>query len=140
MNYTEKFKKDYDFGIAKENEKLNELRSRFGKDIVKCNRNFVMDYKGATCYLELKSRNCKKDTYPTTMVGENKVRFAQQAKKEGFASFFCFLFSDGFYFWEYNEADIENGKVTFEMGGRCDRGRIERKPYAFIDKELLVAL
>lgn len=140
MNYKQKFDADYKFGTSKENEKLNHLRSRFGDEIVKCPANFVMDYKGSTCYLELKSRNCKKDTYPTTMVGENKLLFAKQAKKEGFASFFCFLFEDGFYFWEYNEADIENGGVKFEMGGRYDRGRVERKKYAFINKELLVSV
>lgn len=140
MSYKEKFDADFKFGTAKEDEGLNQLRSRFGNEIVKCPKNFVMDFEGTTCYLELKSRKCKKDTYPTTMVGENKIQFARQAKKEGFSSYFCFLFEDGFYFWSFNERDIESGKVTFEMGGRYDRGRVERKLYAFIDKDLLVAL
>jgi len=74
------------------------------------------------------------------MVGKNKLDFAKKAAEGGIKSYFCFLFDDGFYYWEYNAADIADGRVKYSIGGRCDRGFDEYKTYAYIDKELLLPI
>lgn len=81
-----------------------------------------------TIILELKSRRCKSNTYPTTIVGLNKIEKAKQLVKNDKVVKFLFNFQDGLYEW----CDLENFQI--KKGGRTDLiGQKGWKPYCHID-------
>ena len=81
------------------------------------------DYSNDHCFVELKSRNCMLSTYPTTMVGMNKIKECTGA----FDYYFFFKFTDGLFYWKYSP-----NKHIVRTGGRCDRGRDEIRDYLYI--------
>ena len=80
---------------------------------------------GNNKYYEIKSRNCNHNTYPTTMIGLNKIEYI---KKHNLDCTFVFAFNDGNYYYCYNCDD----ELTISKGGRNDRGRPEFKQYVYI--------
>lgn len=78
-------------------------------------------------FVEVKKRNNTKDKYPTTMVGENKFVKAKKYYDEGYKILFCFEFTDGIYYYEFCDEQLEN-----KIGGRYDRGKPELKKYIYI--------
>ena len=64
--------------------------------------------------LELKSRRCKSNTYPTTIVGLNKIEKAKELVKEDKVVKFLFNFTDGLYEWCLSE------NYSIAKGGRTD--------------------
>lgn len=82
-------------------------------------------------YYEIKSRNNNYNTYPTTMVGENKIKFCKKYPHKNHFFFFCF--QDGDYYYHYNPEDV----LSFGRGGRYDRGRPEMRQYCYIPINLL---
>ena len=130
--------KDIEFGKAKEKELLPRLRERFDMTLEVDTFEYAgLDYLGKAWCGELKSRRNSLKAYPTTMIGANKL---EEAKKALLPTFFAFSFTDGDYYWIYNEADIENGNVIFAVGGRGDRGSKERQQYAYIKTSILQRL
>ena len=125
---------DLDFGMKKEISEIEKIRSKFSKTLKPTNNFFVFDYVSSECYVELKSRRNKLNTYPDTMVGVNKLDYAKIADRP---VYFVFSFIDGLYYWKYNQDDIQNGNVRFSVGGRCDRGKNEYKDYAYINTSIL---
>jgi len=125
---------DLDFGRNKEISEIVKIRKRFSNSLKPTKNFFVFDYVSPECYVELKSRRNKLNTYPDTMVGKNKMDFAESADRP---VYFVFSFIDGLYYWKYNKEDITNGGVRFSVGGRCDRGREEYKTYAYISTKIL---
>jgi len=110
-----------------EEGRMKSIIEKWHKTIVnKCEDNFVFDYYNDVAFYEIKSRNCTFDRYPTTMVGKNKIDFANTLPDRKF--YFIFCFKDGDYIYEYDK----NNKLYFELGGRCDRGRDEYKQYCYI--------
>jgi hypothetical protein len=67
------------------------------------------------------------------MVGANKLKAAAKSIDD---VYFCFQFTDGLYYWKYSD-DVD---IVMAMGGRCDRGREEIKPYAYIPIEKLIKI
>jgi hypothetical protein len=137
MNYQEKLNKDLEFGLKCENELLELFREKFDKFLCRTNQNAIVDYISPKTYLELKSRNCNHDRYDEIMIVKNKIEFAMKTKKK---TYFVYNFLDGVYYYEFNYDDVEKGNITFKLGGRCDRGRDERKICGFIKSELLTKL
>jgi len=128
-------KNDLNFGYLKEEEALETIQNKFSNCLQKVkNTYFVFDYSCDSCYVELKSRRNTHDKYPDTMVGKNKIDFA---KKSDRPVYFCFSFTDGLFFWKYNDEDIKKGNVELRTGGRNDRGKEEYKDYAFIKTKIL---
>lgn len=126
---------DLNYGVAKEIELLEKIKNKFSSSLeLVVDRYFVFDYECEECYVELKSRRNTYDKYTDTMVGKNKLDYAEHANR---AVYFCFNFTDGLYYWKFNPDDIENNNVTFKVGGRCDRGRNEYKDYAYIKTSIL---
>jgi hypothetical protein len=125
---------DLSFGLEKEISEIEKIRNKFSNRLKPTNNFFVFDYVSPECYVELKSRRNKLNTYPDTMVGKNKIDFAETADRP---VYFVFSFIDGMYYWKYNQEDIQNGGVWFSVGGRCDRGRDEYKEYAYINTNIL---
>jgi len=125
---------DLSFGLKKEISEIEKIRNRFSNSLKPTYNYFVFDYVSKECYVELKSRRNKLNTYPDTMVGKNKMDYAETADRP---VYFVFSFIDGLYYWKYNKEDITNGGVRFSIGGRCDRGRDEYKNYAYISTNIL---
>jgi hypothetical protein len=130
----EKKLQDLKLGNEGEDYCLPIFRERFDKYLCKTNLYSQMDYISPKTIIELKTRNCKSSSYPSIMIGKNKVEISIKSKKR---CILAFKFQDGIYYWEANKADVDNGNVYFAMGGRCDRGIDERKEVAYIKRELL---
>jgi hypothetical protein len=125
---------DLNYGVKKEVELLEKFRSKFSNDLELTDKYFVFDYECESCFVELKSRRVTKDKYPDTMIGKNKLDYAEHANR---AVYFCFDFTDGLYYWKFNPDDFKNDNVNFRVGGRCDRGKYEYKDYAYIKTSIL---
>jgi hypothetical protein len=125
-----KFKDDFIFGLAQEDVLLEVIKKKFGNDIIKTKERSIFDYESDNVLVELKSRRVKKDTYPDTMIGINKIDFASKSDKE---VYFAFQFTDNLYYWKYDKDELLN----FRGGGRSDRGKNEYKPYCYIPVNLL---
>ena len=84
-----------------------------------------MDFESDLCLFEIKSRRVNHNSYKTTMVGFDKITVARNSNKD---VYFIFMFNDGNYFYKFNN----NDNFYTSIGGRCDRGRDEKKLYYFI--------
>ena len=85
-------KSDLKFGNYKEVEALKTIQNKFSNCLKKVRDNyFVFDYSCDNCYVELKSRRNTHDKYPDTMVGKNKIDFAEKSDRP---VYFCFSFTD----------------------------------------------
>ena len=126
---------DIKFGLDLEFEHYELLKNKFDKSLEKNTYKYALfDYIGDKCFIELKSRRNEHNKYKDTMIGCNKLLFARNCAKE---VYFVFCFTDGLYFWKYNEGDMKTGNVEFRTGGRNDRGKEEYKDYAFIKTNIL---
>ena len=136
----ELFRKDYDFGIKAENLLLQKFCDTFGKVEKSTNKSTPYDYEGENLFIELKTRRNTKDKYDTTMIGKNKIDWACDMirKIPETKVYFCFCFTDGVYYWEYKERNLED--LSFANGGRYDRGRPEIKEYCFIQVNKLICI
>lgn len=130
------YEADQIYGREKENTVLPILIDFFKLELKPTKNYFVYDYEGPNTYIELKSRRNPKAKYPTTIVGKNKIDYAENCGKD---VYFVFDFTDGLYYWKYDKTMIGD-KIRFDKGGRFDRGRVEVKQYAYIDVELLLPL
>ena len=115
---------DYGIDIIKDFFKLNNLSKTGEMDI--------LDFynKEKDIYFEIKSRRNNYNTYPTTMIGYNKIIEARKYK----TVYFIFIFEDGDYYYKFNPDD--NFEISF--GGRNDRGKAEYKKYCYIPINKLI--
>jgi hypothetical protein len=128
---------DIQFGLCKEDEYFNILKDCFDETLEKTNNKFnLFDYIGKDCYIELKSRRNTHDKYPDTMVGYNKIEFANAANNSK-TTVFCFAFTDGLFYYKFDKMDLINKNLRIDIGGRNDRGKEEYKQYCYIPIELL---
>ncbi len=129
--------RDLELGKKGEEDVLPLLLEKIDKYLCKTSQYAAMDFISPKSYVEVKTRNCSHDLYDAQMMGTNKINFASKSCRQ---CYFVFNFADGVFYWKFNKDDIENGDVYYEMGGRCDRGKDERKMYAYIKNNLLVRL
>ena len=121
-------KKDLEFGIKKEIELLETFKNFFNcNELLMTDKNYPFDYINNKLQIELKSRNNSYSKYPSTMIGKNKIEFANKNKKE---TYFCFNFTDGVYYIKYDKEKFD--LYEEKIGGRQDRGKFEYKPYIYI--------
>lgn len=123
-----KFDNDMSFGLNKEDLVLNYLNNtEYLKNPLEksLKKTAPFDYYNDTTFIELKSRRNTYLKYPTTMVGDNKLKIAEEDTTKKY--FFYFYFTDGLYKWAYNSEQYE-----LKEGGRRDRGRPEIKLYGYI--------
>ena len=117
---------DYKFGITQENILLPLLKETFENSLEKTKNKYCRyDFEGETILIELKSRRCQSNTYPTTMIGNNKL---QMAKKQSKDVYFCFGFTDGLFYHKFEN----DNEYHIEKGGRYDRGKAEVNDYVYI--------
>jgi hypothetical protein len=127
------FNSDYIVGRANEEKYLPCLQNAFNDATLshtKC-KSHIFDYIGDNKYIELKTRSFEHSKYPDTMIGLNKIKYAQSNPDKDF--YFVFAFTNGLYYWKYNADD----KLNYRKGGRVDRGYKEIKEYAYIPISLL---
>jgi hypothetical protein len=93
----------------------------------------TFDYNSDNIIIELKKRNFDFGKYEDYMIGLNKIKRAQKAKKD---IYFIMIFDNGMYCYKY---DI-NDKLNYRSGGRRDRGYNEYKQYAYIPIELFTKI
>ena len=132
-----KWKSDKQLGNYGERKVLNYLN---GLDEYKDNqfklfkyRYNTFDLRNSDIIAEVKTRRCKHDTYPTTMIGHNKIKEAI-ANHDNFTYDFFFVFSDGLYRWRFWDKSEEDSQCySIGKGGRTDRGYNEIKEYCYID-------
>ena len=84
-------------------------------------------------YFEIKSRRFKHSKFKTTMIGYDKIIYAQSLNTD---VYFIFIFEDGEYYYKYNS----NDNFLFTIGGRNDRGRGEYKQYYYIPISKLIKI
>lgn len=90
------FKEDYLYGKGKEDEILLKIKDYFNKDIEHIENVYSKyDYKDNNYFYELKSRKNKKDDYPTTLIGKDKII------NDNIILLFNFI--DGLYYINYKE-------------------------------------
>jgi hypothetical protein len=128
--------KDLAFGFEKEDTEFSRIKNAIDSNLKKTSASYVFDYESDVSLVELKSRRNTKDKYPDTMVGKNKLDHKSDKIK-----YFVFSFTDGLYYWKYNDKDLNNGNVIFRRGGRNDRGKPEWKDdYAYINTQILIKI
>lgn len=133
MNKT--FAGDYKFGTESEDATITSLRI-LDSTLSKMEKYSPFDYEGHTCYVELKTRRNKKDTYPTTMIPQSKIEYAKKDPSKTYH--FAFKFEDGLYYIQYNQERFAQYEV--KQGGRFDRGRPELNQYCYIPVTDLIEL
>lgn len=112
--------------LLKLNPNLKEIKNKFAPF------DFVDDTN--TVFVELKTRRNKRTQYDTTMVPESKIKKIV----DGNTYYFCFKFTDGLYYIQYDKQIFDNFEV--KKGGRYDRGKPEIESYVYIPIELLQPL
>ena len=125
--YKQKFDKDYNLGIKCENKVLDYLNNTLEYNLNCNSKNCEFDFSNNEYNIELKTRNNTYKKYPSTMVGYNKIKIAEEDTSNKQYKF-LFLFQDGLYCF-----DFEKDKYKIKKGGRKDRGKYEYKQYAFIN-------
>ncbi len=131
MNHT-----DIQYGNECEISLYDSIKKRFGDDIAPTTEKYCLyDYQNADTLIELKSRRVKKNTYPDTMIGQNKIDYFLNQNKKCFC---VFNYTDGAYFIEITPENVK--MFNTRNGGRVDRGRPEIKKYCFIPVNLLEPL
>ena len=130
---------DYNFGREQEIVLLPRLNEFFKDDIKPTTDKFhKYDYEGNKYVYELKSRNCKMESYPTTLLPADKVirpnggGFAPKTKKQ----IFLFNFTNGLYYIEYDEEVWKDIEVASFRRFRIGVNDME-KPYYHIPTTLL---
>ena len=125
--------KDLKFGLDSEKACKSAIEEIVGCKLSKttCYHSFDYENKEKKIFVELKTRRNKKNAYPTTMIGMNKIEKAIKFMQEGYVVYLAFCFSDQLCYLELNAGYIFNAQI----GGRRDRGRAEMKKYAFIPIE-----
>ncbi len=78
---------------------------------------------------EIKQRNVKKDAYPTTIIGKNKIDYWKKHFPDRPLYFFV-RFQDGDFYYIWDNAD----DIPVEQGGLREAPR----DYYFVPKELLI--
>tara|TARA_R100000231_G_C5286200_1_gene153171 strand:+ start:179 stop:667 length:489 start_codon:yes stop_codon:yes gene_type:complete len=102
----------------------------------------VFDFVSKEVIIELKSRNVDYRSFRSTMIGLNKIKYANKLLEDLSESvltrpqvLFLFLFKDGLYQWELN-----NNQYYTKMSGRKDRGAVEQQEYAYISIDNLTLI
>ena len=136
------FKEREAFGLANERhykETIGELFEDWGELNWSEDKFATFDFTNENLFVELKGRTCYSNTYPTAIVGYNKIREGIKRVKNGKQVFFLWSFKDGLYFWELtlNSWLLIGGKnsITDKIG--CPYGKVIKNveiPLNFLEK------
>lgn len=112
---------DLAFGKKSESEEY-QLIKQLDPELIKTPNEYdLFDYESPNSFVELKTRTFEMMKYPTTIVGTNKIKYAEEHPEKDF--YFCFKFTDGLFYSKYNKEVYSKFKKT--KCKREDRGKIE---------------
>jgi len=125
---------DETFGLLHEQLTLSTINEVFGGGFKKtADKYHPYDFvKESKEYIELKTRRCKHDTYPTAMIGLNKINYAKKNPECKFK--LLYKYEDGLY---YHDVDPTKNYQK-ACGGRADRGTPEWKTCCYVPREELI--
>jgi hypothetical protein len=122
------YEKDLENSEIAEKRVFNILK-RFHSDVIGTDKYSIIDFISHKDKLifELKSRNCSHNKYPTTLIGYNKLQYADT---HDYNFIMLFFFNDGLYYCNYSD------KLNYELK-KFKRNDIsnysyQEKEYAFI--------
>ena len=126
------FEKDYIFGVKNQDKIFPILKSYFGDDLKQTTGKYQKyDFQSPSVAIELKSRTCKYDLYPTTLLTCNKITNIDKKL------IFVFSFIDSLYCIEYDE-ELFN---TFQKKQYSRTGlSFDYKMYYFIPIDHLIKM
>lgn len=124
--------KDGKLGLKSEISVHKKLEEHYNIKLEFTDNHNVFDYfnEDNKILIELKTRRNKKYTYPTTIIGNNKIIESLKKSKEGYDIYFYFAFTDKLCFIKYDETIFKSFKIA--KGGRNDRGIEEYNQYIYI--------
>ena len=128
------FKKDYNIGLKNEVKIFNLIKS-FDADVKMTPPSHVIDYISSKYIYELKTRNCDRYSYDTTIVGYNKLLYADNQEKQ---LILIFSFKDGVYYVKYDK-DFKYTKRKYVRNPRTDYIDVQ-KDYVFIPVSQLIPI
>ena len=96
----------------------------------------LFDFVSDKSEVELKSRTFYMRTYPTTIVGANKIKYIESNPDKSY--YFCFAFIDGLYYVKYSK-DLFS-KFKKKKCERNDRGKTEIMDVIHIPIEYLTQI
>ncbi len=131
-----KKQQDLDFGISKETELLETIRSLpFCEDVVKttCMYDFI-DFESETTFCELKSRRIKHNQFDTALIGCNKITKMKRNGKQ--YNYLVWNYLDGIFYLKYDPNTftfpVEEQKVWRD--GKCEISPVHKIPYQILTK------
>ena len=131
---------DYLDGLQHEKNVIEKLRSK-GYIVEPTERYDPFDFKINDNYLiELKSRNCFKDKYQTTLLGYNKIQEYRRVKKSYKDLVLIFKFTDGEFYTTYRKICKATPRCKIRPFTRYSGYQHQTKPYVHIPVNLLKPL
>ena len=131
------FASDYARGTASQVANRTVIEGLVGSSLVEDQNpyaTFDFHNEGKTIYVELKTRFIAHDTYPTALIGANKVRFCSDPNK---TYYFVWAYTDGLYYIKYDPTVFEHLECRpFVRHARADYNDVETDHY-FIPHTLL---
>ena len=114
-----KYDTRYKFGTSNEAKLKPKLEQFFGCDFTQKDRYAPFDFYGNKDHkevqLELKTRKCKVNTYPTTFINHSKI-----LKITDEETYFIFNFTDGVYYIKYDKDLFNTFEVKEVYTNNCD--------------------
>jgi hypothetical protein len=128
------FYSDYNFGKNQEALKLQEISDYFNDKIIQTQNEYCKwDFEGEEYIYEIKSRNNKSYSYPTTLIAKDKIL-------KGMKQRFIFNFTDGLYYIEYDDEVFKSFECKpFVRNARNDYND-KKKLYYFIETYQLIKI
>ena len=118
------FSSDYIFGINSEIAKHSQISKLFNTKFERKGGMSVFDFVNteSTIYVDLKTRRIRHDMYPTSIIGANKVEFADMDNSKSYH--FVYQYEDGLYGIQYDKELFKTFEIRdFQRGSRSDYDR-----------------
>ena len=136
MSSARTLKSDLDFGKSFEMNMFDLIKQLDG-DLTPSEDPFALfDFVSDNTEVELKTRTFYMRTYPTTIVGTNKIKYIENNPDKSY--YFCFAFTDGLFYVKYSK-DLFS-KFKKKKCERTDRGKSEVMEVVHIPIEYLTQL
>jgi len=133
---------DKQFGNHNERVYLPIIARFFNTTLQKTADNYdPLDYCDVpkTIFVELKSRRIKHNDYDTCLIGANKVTKCEENLRvnPNTKHYFCYVYTDGLYYIEYNPEQFSTFKRNFYQRGERSDIHDNPKDTIFIPTSLL---
>lgn len=121
------FESDYKYGTKNEIKLLPKVKEIYGDKMKMTSQMCRWDFQSDNVIIELKSRKCNYNSYPSTMIPKAKIDAILEDERKAFC---LFDFYDGLYALEITKDVVSTFRIS--KGGRCDRGKQEYQLYYYI--------